>query len=580
VCAAGSLILYARLLQIVPSLIPAEPSFSEQVISGAESLSSGTCLQVCESLTHASAVSLHRSSSVMYLLTAVGLFSIWGLALRLVARQRSLGLAACAMVAGAAFLVIMVVSPALLSGDVYSYIMYGRIAAVHGGDPYTELPANYPSDPFLKHVFWAHDPTYYGPLWTLVSRGLVLVGGEQAGLTVMAFRGLGVASTLLTAALLWWSMVRHWPDRAVQGLVFFLWNPLIVIELALSAHNEALMLVFVAAAAAFLLGRRYALGSMALVLSVLVKIVAAPLLPLYLVAVLRLLPGVRARARFLLTAAGVGVAATATILVAANAGPEILTVGSLGVSANRYQNSLHELTFNWLRQESDNEPEWADVPADFQPYWLATHATSDLWSDTEQIGMVRPWSVMLALAPQKGDWIRVYELASGRLGYVRAATVGPLDRPDTDIDYEVSRLEAGPARSPAAVEANSIVRLVSWSSFGLVGLLAAWRVRDARSFLVWSTIVLLGYYWLAAAWIWPWYITWALVPAALITDSRISVPVAILSAAVLTIYPSRGFEGSAEHWIFLYRSIPAFVLPLILWAMWLLVAWLWRAASQ
>src|SRR6185436_9551566 len=132
---------------------------------------------------------------------------------------------------------------------------------------------------------------------------------------------------------------------------------------------------------------------------------------------------------------------------------------------------------------------------------------------TEQVGMVRQWSVLLALAPQKEDWIRVYELASGRMGYVRASAVGPLDRPDTDIDHEVSRLEAGPSRSPGTMEANSIVRLVGWSGFGLVGLLAAWRVKGARGFLFWSTFALLGYYWLAAAWIWPWYITWALVPA-------------------------------------------------------------------
>ena len=137
---------------------------------------------------------------------------------------------------------------------------------MYGGDPYVELPSSYSGDPFLKYVFWANAPTYYGPLWTLVSRGLVLLGGEDVGRTVAIFRGLSIGATLVTAFLIWWSLARRWPNRAVQGLVFFLWSPLVVIELGLSAHNEAFMLVFIALAVTLYLSRRHALGSAALVL--------------------------------------------------------------------------------------------------------------------------------------------------------------------------------------------------------------------------------------------------------------------------------------------------------------------------
>jgi hypothetical protein len=558
-------------LQVVPGLITAEPSFSEEIIPGVETLSNGTCLQICESLNLASAVGLHRLSSLAYLVTMLGLFLIWALALLLVANRRSMNLAVIAFVSGTAFLLSMIVSPALLSGDIYSYIIYGRIAAVYGADPYVELPSSYAGDPFLKYVFWANVPTYYGPLWTLVSRGLVLLGGEDVGRTVVIFRGLSIGATLVTGFLIWWSLARRWPDRAVQGLVFFLWSPLVVIELGLSAHNEAFMLVFIALAVTLYLSRRYALGSVALVLAILVKIVAAPLLPLYAIASFRSLRGVWPRTRYILTSAMLTVAATAGVLIAANVGPEILAVGSLGVSADRYQNSLHELAFNWLRRETNQEPAWIDAPPDFQPHWLATHNVSELWSDNDQIGMVRPWTVLLALAPQRGEWIRVYELPTGRIGYVRAAAVGPLERPDTNISHEVAQLEAGPAWSPAALEANSIVRWVSWVSFGLAGLLAVWRSRGDRGLLLWSAIILLAYYWLAAAWIWPWYITWSLVPVAFVTNSRVAVLAALVSATVLTIYPSRGFEGSTDQWIFLYRSIPAFALPLLLWAVWITI---------
>jgi len=87
--------------------------------------------------------------------------------------------------------------------------------------------------------------SWYGPLWTLISAGLAWLGGNHVGLTALLFRGLSVGAALGAAALLWSHLRRTVPERAAQGLVLFLWNPLLVIETGLSGHNDAIMLALV-----------------------------------------------------------------------------------------------------------------------------------------------------------------------------------------------------------------------------------------------------------------------------------------------------------------------------------------------
>jgi hypothetical protein len=45
----------------------------------------------------------------------------------------------------------------------------------------------------------------------------------------------------------------------------------------------------------------------------------------------------------------------------------------------------------------------------------------------------------------------------------------------------------------------------------------------------------------------------------------------LLSATVLSLYLTIGYERSAQSWLFTYRSLPAFVLPLVLFP---LIVWL------
>ena len=60
-------------------------------------------------------------------------------------------------------------APPLLSHDVYSYVDYARLGALHGLDPYVHPPAAAPADPAFAHVTWTDTTSAYGPLFTLAT---------------------------------------------------------------------------------------------------------------------------------------------------------------------------------------------------------------------------------------------------------------------------------------------------------------------------------------------------------------------------------------------------------------------------
>src|SRR3954468_8902039 len=69
--------------------------------------------------------------------------------------------------------VLFLLAPPLLSADLFGYIDYARIGALHGLDPYAHGPASAAHDPVFAFMRWRGDmPSPYGPLFTLGTYGL------------------------------------------------------------------------------------------------------------------------------------------------------------------------------------------------------------------------------------------------------------------------------------------------------------------------------------------------------------------------------------------------------------------------
>ena len=172
---------------------------------------------------------------------------------------------------------ILLLGPPLISQDVFGYLGFARLGALHGLDPYTHVPAEAPTDAVFPFVGWPYLHSPYGPLFTLASYAtapLGLAGG------LWAFKAVAVASSLGAVALI---------ARAAGGLghsrrwaaAFVGLNP-VLLELAVGgAHNDTLILLLLAAALSLTVGAnpRLRAAAGAVVAGVGVKVTAGILLP-------------------------------------------------------------------------------------------------------------------------------------------------------------------------------------------------------------------------------------------------------------------------------------------------------------
>lgn len=161
--------------------------------------------------------------------------------------------------------------PVLLSRDVYAYWAYGRIGAVHDGNPYVDTPSEFPGDPAVERMgtSWLETSTIYGPLWTLVAEVVAIISDSPATAAFL-FRAIAAGSIVAIiglAALL----ARNRPFAA--GFVG--WNPLLALHFAGGGHNDALMMALVLTALVLAARTHPVPSGLAWVAAVAIKWVAA-----------------------------------------------------------------------------------------------------------------------------------------------------------------------------------------------------------------------------------------------------------------------------------------------------------------
>lgn len=199
--------------------------------------------------------------------------------------------------------------------DVFDYAMQGRILGVLGGNPYVNLPAWYPDDPFLPSVGWKYYPSVYGPLWVLLGGAMGWLAGDDLLASLLLFKGLAALASLACAygayrlALLWR------PQQAVAAVVLVGWNPLVVVTTG-TGHNDVLMMALVLLGLWLLARGRAGAGLWVAGLSVLVKAATLPLAPILVAAHLGQRRGSRVRRVVSLLAAAVGLAVVSVALYA------------------------------------------------------------------------------------------------------------------------------------------------------------------------------------------------------------------------------------------------------------------------
>lgn len=238
------------------------------------------------------------SASFQLLLLAMGVFYVAALALA--DRLDSRLLWTSIVLAHAAFLL----GPPLLSADVFGYLDFARLGALHGLDPYTHTALAAPHDAVFPFLGWHDVRSPYGPLWTLLSYALVPLGLPTG---LWALKTIAVLSSLGCAALIWrCAEASGRSPRAASA--FYALNPLVLVFAVGGAHNEMLLELLVAAGLTLLVVGRERVAAGALVAAVAVKASAGLALPFALLGARRRGSFALATTAALLAAVLVGVA--------------------------------------------------------------------------------------------------------------------------------------------------------------------------------------------------------------------------------------------------------------------------------
>ena len=194
------------------------------------------------------------------------------------ASARTLSMRAIAIAIGSMYVVILL-SPQLALSDLFNYIGYARLGALHGLSPYTHVIGNEQFDPVSLFVTWHHWSSPYGPLFTLLTYPL---GGLPVSSAYWLMKVMMVAFSAGFVALIWQCarQLGHDPRYAV---LFVGVNPIVLIYEIGGFHNDPVMLVPMMASISLFLARRFRWAGAALAVAVAVKFTAVLLLPFLLI---------------------------------------------------------------------------------------------------------------------------------------------------------------------------------------------------------------------------------------------------------------------------------------------------------
>ena len=242
-------------------------------------------------------------------LAACAAFAAYALAVALAWRWRAgtralVGIGAVAVVLTA----VGVLGLPNANTDIFSYIASGRIAAVHGANPYEHPPSAYPGDPIFPYV----SDQYSGnlpsklPAFMLLNVSLAEIPGDDPVANLLTYRLAFLAFSIATLVLIVLAARRLFPGSEAGGLVLYGWNPVLAVY-GQSKTDVVMVFLLVLAAYGYALSRERA-GLVALGLSALVKLITLPLVAL------TMLRDVHLR-RWRSVAIGGGLLATVLVLV-------------------------------------------------------------------------------------------------------------------------------------------------------------------------------------------------------------------------------------------------------------------------
>lgn len=221
-------------------------------------------------------------SAFIYLLIIFLLFTFYFLLLYIVIRQKiSIKKIAYLIIISCA---VLFFSYSAFSHDIFNYMFDARIVTTYHQNPYLHSALDFPTDLWTRFMHWTHRTYPYGPIWLLLTLPASFLGFGKFVLTLINFKLLFTVFHLGNIYFIHKILSKIAPKKTLLGVVFYAFNPLILIESLVSPHNEVVMLFFLLMAIYFMITKKNQFSTIIiLLLSAGIKFVTLILLPVFLI---------------------------------------------------------------------------------------------------------------------------------------------------------------------------------------------------------------------------------------------------------------------------------------------------------
>jgi len=211
------------------------------------------------------------------------------------------------VIAVVALNVVLLLSPPLQLTDLFNYLGYAHLGALHHLNPYTYVIANERHDPVYGLTTWYNLRSPYGPAFTLLIYPLALL---PLSVAYWVLKTATVLASLGFLALVW-RCARQLGRDPRFAVLFVAANPIFLIYELGGFHNDVFMLLPAMAAISLLLDGRDRWSGASLTLAIAIKFTAVLLLPFLLLAA----RPARRRVRLIMGLAGAAVPLAAASIV-------------------------------------------------------------------------------------------------------------------------------------------------------------------------------------------------------------------------------------------------------------------------
>ena len=435
----------------------------------------------------------------------------------------------------ALFGLTLMLQPALFSGDVFSYIFSGRLLGIYHVDPLNTAPILFAHDPFIHWTPQIDTPTIYGPLWFFLSSSLAGISNSPVA-TLLLFKGVALLSHCINCVLLWAILSKVAPTYRLLGTFLYAWNPLVLIELAGSGHNEGLFIgLLLLAIWLYLQGqgqgqgkrRWFETGTLALLgLAIADNSIASLFVPLFIWFMIRTEGDIAKAAWGFCWRMLVVLAIVVLVYLPFWRGPSTFLAITSDIDTEHFVYSPLETLAVPIRWLFTMIAQVSHFPPIMQP---ATAADVTLRSSAALI------------------YVLIYIRLFGQIRHspVIAEVLSSPDTPDAGQEM----LTAEPGDGPSAGRNTNGHRGREGIDQSNLNVL----------FSTWSTAIF-WYFVLVSGLFWPWFTLPALWVAALRRIDAITVRVLLLSGTALLIYPLRNLPASP---LTVYEPLLIFGIPIV-----------------